>query len=84
LELVAWRKMYNWGDDIAREAEPAEGPRNIDLLDAVKTADSVEGLRDVWEAARGYGLLTSDFRVAVDEQLAELKKHNTIGARADV
>jgi PD-(D/E)XK nuclease superfamily len=81
MELVAWRKLYNWGDDITREAEPADGgPRNIDLIAAAQNAETLDELRDAWMAAREHGLLVADFRVAVDVRQRMLKEQTKIGA----
>jgi hypothetical protein len=65
LQVVEWRKEFDYGRGISREVQ-------LSFTDRARMAPDIDALRDVWRDAKRHNGLTKDFLATCEERRHEL------------
>lgn len=81
LEIVNWRKAYEYGKGIVRELEPVSGPLGPTTVESVKglgimsvaACNTLDEVRELWRVNAESGTLTDSLKALCNKRAAEIK-----------
>lgn len=74
LDIVDWRKAHNYGSGLAKKIEPPKTPDGDQLIKAIESTQTEQGLLQLWRAAKDQGLWTDRATQAAKQRKTELTK----------